>query len=529
MATTKIACPRCRAVLKSHQAPPLGKTIRCPGCGFAFPVTADMVQAAPAASPLAAQPLPATPAVPRMASPALPVAVAADAPRPGALSGARLGYVLGGVFLWLALGAGLGYYCFSANRGAAADKGSTKAGAEPAAKKKEKPAEPPLVTPPPEQQAKINDAVNRAVRYLRVSQLPNGTWPGNGGYPVGYAGLPGLTLLEAGVPASDPNVQRAAGFIREHARKTGFEALKKTYELALAILFLDRLKDAKDEPVIRTLAMRLVAGQTAAGGWTYDCPVLSADDESRLAQVLGSTTSTQDQPQTGDLPDNLRRLPVFGDFKEDLKRRRQDPADNSNTQFASLAVWVARGHDIPLDRTIDFLLHRFRAQEKDGKWDYQYQPQANVNIVPEPGVSPNESNPTMTAAGLLGLAVGIGAGKEGVRADQEPGVEHGFRVLGERIGHAPPAGRRVAVTNLYFLWSVERVAVLYQRKMISGKDWYAWGSGMLLPHQEENGSWYTNSFHGSTPVIDTCFATLFLRQANLAKDLTSKLQRLAGR
>jgi hypothetical protein len=518
MATTKIACPRCRAVLKSSQAPPIGKTIKCPGCGSAFPVTADMVQVVPT-SPLAAVPLPAVPAGPVTARPALPVALpAAEPPKPGTVNPARLGYVLGGIVAWLALGAALGYYCFSSNRGTAADRGGGKGDDTAQKKEKEKEKEqPPLVTLPPEQQKEINEAVNRAVRFLRARQLESGSWT-NGPWPVGYAGLPGLTLLEAGVPANDPNVQKAAKFVREQGRKTGFEAVKKTYDLALAILFLDRLGDPKDRELIRTLALRLVAGQGQAGGWSYDCPELSTAEESQLYEVLqGSVYAAKDDTK---LPDKLRRLPVLNDFSETKDTTPGGAkADNSNTQFATLAVWVARRHEVPLDRTIDFLLRRFRSHEKNGQWDYTYLADRNrVMFV--------SKEPTMTAAGLLGLAVGIGGAKAGGKGDQEPGVERGFDVLGNTIGEQPGNGR---VTNLYYLWSVERVAVLYQRKKIKDKDWYGWGAGMLLPAQKEDGSWSTNSYHGSTPVLDTCFATLFLRQANLAKDLTSKLQRLGGR
>ena len=41
------------------------------------------------------------------------------------------------------------------------------------------------------------------------------------------------------------------------------------------------------------------------------------------------------------------------------------------------------------------------------------------------------------------------------------------------------------------------------------------------------GHWKDGAYYGNTPVLDTCFALLFLKQANLAKDLTTKLQLLA--
>src|SRR5207249_4497808 len=78
--------------------------------------------------------------------------------------------------------------------------------------------------------------------------------------------------------------------------------------------------------------------------------------------------------------------------------------------------------------------------------------------------------------------------------------------------------------SLYFLWSVERVAVLYQLKTIGKKDWYGWGVELLLPRQQSDGSWSTNSYHGSSATIDTCLALLFLKRANLVQDLSNNLR-----
>jgi len=76
---------------------------------------------------------------------------------------------------------------------------------------------------------------------------------------------------------------------------------------------------------------------------------------------------------------------------------------------------------------------------------------------------------------------------------------------------------------LYYLWSLERVGVLYKLHAMDGKDWYAWGEKMLLDNQEPNGSWQVGGYPGSSPTIDTCFALLFLKRVNLTSDLTDKL------
>src|SRR5258708_4295527 len=56
---------------------------------------------------------------------------------------------------------------------------------------------------------------------------------------------------------------------------------------------------------------------------------------------------------------------------------------------------------------------------------------------------------------------------------------------------------------------------------VGGKDWYRWEGEMLRPGQQVDGSWHGE--YGRSGV-DTCFALLFLRRANLARDLTADLR-----
>ena len=80
--------------------------------------------------------------------------------------------------------------------------------------------------------------------------------------------------------------------------------------------------------------------------------------------------------------------------------------------------------------------------------------------------------------------------------------------------------------DLYLLWSIERVGVIYDVAFIppqaGGADWYRWGADIILANQRPGGSW-EDRFPG---VPDTCFALLFLKRANIAKDLTDKLREL---
>ena len=66
-------------------------------------------------------------------------------------------------------------------------------------------------------QVAISESLERGKNYLMRSQQPTGTWT-KGGNGVGYAALPGLTLLELGVPAKDRSVQAAADYIRRQTQ-----------------------------------------------------------------------------------------------------------------------------------------------------------------------------------------------------------------------------------------------------------------------------------------------------------------------
>ncbi len=135
----------------------------------------------------------------------------------------------------------------------------------------------------------------------------------------------------------------------------------------------------------------------------------------------------------------------------------------------------------------------------------------------------------MTCVGLLGLAVGhgslLGSGKSGraVAAVEDPAITKGIDALSKWIG-VPGDPDDEGSLNLYKLWSIERVCVLYGLTDINGKDWYGWGATRLLREEKSNGSWFGDGYPGSSTTIDTAFALLFLRRSNLVQDLTDRIQ-----
>src|SRR5438874_2956067 len=115
----------------------------------------------------------------------------------------------------------------------------------------------------------IDKAIENGVAYLKSIQEADGTWQftqeiaGTSTRQIGATALAALTLLECDVPVDDPVIQTAAKAIR-----TAAIDVDTTYSLSLCILFLDRLGDADDVPLIEGMTVRLLAGQNGSGGWT---------------------------------------------------------------------------------------------------------------------------------------------------------------------------------------------------------------------------------------------------------------------
>jgi hypothetical protein len=660
MAPHVVICPYCDKKLKLAHAPVAGRRILCPGCSRTFAPLAE----ASAPSPGAADAVPA-PVAPR--------------PRRAVLVAAALGGLLlvaGSTALALQLGRGSDSTPEDVDRsGGTASIANFASGYTPSGRAAsaaqidpsvDEPVEnlpppavedvpPPAPAPPqeapppkkapaapvravaepawlpPERQQLVNAAIARGVEYLQKKQYDSGTWHSR--HTTGLAAVGALTLLECGVPADDPRVQKATKLVRNRVpRFAASNSPSTTYELSLSLLFLDRLGDPRDRPLIRTIAVRLVAGQLADGGWTYNLPVLLPENEAKILRVLERTAPrprplermvrqegkdpldrpVRDpravprplQPVVG-APDRDRKLgpgvtqpepssrsdtrPVDGAVeKQPVEKKPAEkqpepvrapdrvepeqpldpaearkvinglparfqhipalvaaagesartnplvlskwPSDNSNTQFATLALWVARRHDLPVDRALDLAARRFRlTQVVDGRWRYT-NPAGRLSM-------------PMTGAGLIGLAVGHGLAADGPgkKAVKDPGVDAGLLALGTQVGKRfrvdmtqqtrIVSGRTepvlVAPINLYLLWTVERVGVLYQVRELAGKDWYRWGVDLLLEAQTKDGSWWERGYPGSTRPLDTCFALLFLKRANLAADLTRKLDLIA--
>jgi hypothetical protein len=385
----------------------------------------------------------------------------------------------------------------------------------------------------------IERAITRGVKALK--EQPPGTYRNR----VGLYALMGLTLLECGVAPDDPAVRKHAELVQEQSPE-----ITDTYSLALAIMFLDRLGEEGDELLIQSMAVRLLGGQLKNAGWSYECPPLDEDEQRRLSAGLKKRAELraagqlprlrqgEDRPKPvlpSEIQAQLKSLekpdPKSADRVGTRPKRILSRTDNSNTQFAILGLWVARRHGIPVDKAVGTVERYFRAtQNADGGWGY---------------LPRFRSTHTMTCAGLLALAVAHGTAQEAaLRTEAAPrkarpgvadkktidlahdaAVQKGLLALSTAIQPPKAVGDKVVIPKglrnhpYYFFWSLERIAVALGLQTIGRKDWYAWGSDLLVASQGRDGTWEAD--YG--PQVDTCFALLFLRRANLVKDLTAHL------
>lgn len=405
-------------------------------------------------------------------------------------------------------------------------------------------------------QQEIDRAIKAGADFLRGrnAQAVGGA---DAVYGIGPVCLSGLALLESGTPVGDPAIKNITAAVRDAACTR-----TQTYQIALCLMYLDRHGDPADVPLVQMLAVRLLAGQTNKGGWTYDCVgQVSQDDAKRFRAMKASDA------QPGKLHPDVEA------YAQALAAARQAAAgqpmagiggedDNSNTQFGSLAVWMARKHGVPVEAALDLIEKRFMATQfaRSGNWSYS-----------STAGAANEGSPSMYCAGLISMATAVARAEERrvkekqpepkpkvdakpdpkrddpfynppagtpVPKDKQPArpttardrtVQLALAGLGAVLADNVRSGRGVLVSNgthghgdLYFLWSLERVGVVYGLDKIGGIDWYGVGSTAIVRSQGNDGAWHIGGYN---PDVNTSFAVLFLCRSNLARDLSSKVQR----
>jgi hypothetical protein len=316
----------------------------------------------------------------------------------------------------------------------------------------------------PKLQSAINKAVDRGVEYLRSRQQQKGQWLYGGQNEVMSGGMTALSLYAlaaSGVRRDDPAIRRGLDWVERHPLPYGPGSSHGTYCASLLVLALTRINARIHRHRIHELADRLAASQLESDMWTY----------------------------------GLRRGRATSEKKKSNRRKRREyvPGDNSNSQFAILALWSAQtlaGWEAPRGTWLRVLEFYARTQNADGSWSYTSQRNMGGSL-------------SMTAAGLVSCVYAEAAlhgGYEGLP------LARGSVWAQKGLTAFRKFARSSFYSNYYAVYSAERVGTVLDLPV---HEWYEPGARELVRAQNQDGSWQGQPYQ-------TALALLFLSRATRA-------------
>ena len=299
------------------------------------------------------------------------------------------------------------------------------------------------------------------------------------------------TYYQGGLPEGDPEFQTALKLLLE-------KKLEKTYNVSLMAMLLEELDRVKYQKRLAQCAQFLVDNQCANGQWSYGDPSIFVETvvvPPPLAKGKG-----------------VRRVPVT--------RKREGPAsgDNSNTMYALLGLRAC--HDGGLDLPTATV-------ELAAKW--WHDTQTKLSLVKAPAIAPegwcyskHDHKPygSMTAGGVGSLAICDYILGRNPKKDRELACGMEWLAKNFSVAYHPGPYEHAGMEEnsqhqyYYYLYALERAAILTGTEQIGGFAWYPKASQALIDAQRPDGSWKAAS--GGSELTDTCFAVLTLRKATRA-------------
>lgn len=299
--------------------------------------------------------------------------------------------------------------------------------------------------PPPSPAATLAERVNRAidagVAHLKSVQRDDGHFPCDHPFQDGTTALCTFALLKSGVPSSDPAIVKALAALR-------YEPLRSIYATSCRIAMFDAHGGAELDLPIRAAAQWIEENQHESGRFAYPWA----------------------QP------------------------------DLSNSQYAAFGLWIAARHDFTAKRDTwaALLKELLRLQADDGGFGYH-----------EDDVTTGSMTTAAIAMAKLAIDGLEGDSRHGsLRQKGEKLLERAWSWLEQHFTvEGNPLGTREVIpgNHLYYLYGLERVGAIGDRKLIGAHDWYAEGARQLVKTQRDHGAWFNPDA--------TSFALLFLRRA----------------
>jgi len=365
---------------------------------------------------------------------------------------------------------------------------------------------------------RIHGAIKKGVEALRKMQRKDGSWQDEGGsfardFPAGMTGLCTMALVHSGVKVDDPQVRMAFAYMQK-------AQFKKVYDVAATIMAFE----TKYLPLEK---FEDVQSLTEQGARDAIAKAITKEDLAYLQKAVDWLVGLQTKDGTWGYPEQSENY------------------DHSNTQYAMLAlksaarcgikiradVWKkAANHWIASQRVaspkvalkLTWLSDEeagvdtsTRAEEQftQGPWGY-------FTVKPVHDAITDNGYGSMTCAGLTSLLVAeselvqMKELDDALRKKIDQAKKQGLAWLQENftVRGCPPQAGFWSVFYTYYLYSLERVGVLYGIRKFGDHDWYQEGALVLVHQQRDDGSW---NLYVDIPVLDTAFALLFLKKATI--------------
>jgi hypothetical protein len=339
---------------------------------------------------------------------------------------------------------------------------------------------------PPIDPARVDKAIQQGIAWLR-----------NAGYPADYwmsaNELILWTFVHAGVPESDPDFQKRL--------KQMLDApLERTYRVALQAMILEELDRVAYQYRIWQCAQFLVDNQCPNGQWLYGTPTEFPKGVPTPAKPPVPTSAKLDAEGRRVKPKVIRKLKA--------QKTRDGPAegDNSNSQYAALGLRACydAGVLVPEDTVLRAVKYWRETQHFDEGNGGEYAAKGWSYVGPAKDPKPSHA---MTAGGISSLAIyDYILNREWKKSTP---IKAGINWI---------ARSWTVNQNFYYLYGMERAAVLCGLEKYGRHSWYALGAQYILDSQDPSGAWMVNRQEKGDDVtawntFDTCFAILFLKRA----------------
>jgi len=292
---------------------------------------------------------------------------------------------------------------------------------------------------------RVNRAIDGGAAHLVETQNADGSWGDRDPvHPFGRTALATYTLLHAGYGESSPPIQKGLGFLGLADGYSHPIKATSTYEAGCLLFLLNALGDKHRSNIHRISQWLVDTFDKGVGLWGYP----------------------------GGVP------------------------DMSNTQYAALGLHIGRRHgfEVPDDIWKRLLQSVPLRQGETGAFRYR---------------SDTLEGGAMTHAALVTLHLAM-EGLDGKKVPKNAAVafRKGQAWCDKEFDPARyPWGRGWRTGRYYYyIYGLERYAVLLGKKKLGGRDWYREGAEVLISRQRADGGW-TRAPH------ETCFAILFLRKA----------------